>query len=506
MRLKIFLLILVPFCIFPQPNVLDALLQQIKTTYNLVGMTVSVAKNNQIVFTKGYGLRDVARNLTMNDSSQYRIASVSKTITAIALMKLYENGAFSLDDDISQYLGFQLRNPVFPTQVITIRKVLSHTSSLRDGTGYDGFLADSYSQNPPPSLSALLTPAGSYYTGNMFSSSQGPDNNYFTYSNINYGVIGTLIERLSNKRFDIFCRENIFEPIGMNASFNVDDFSSVNNIAVLYRRTGSNWIPQLDNYGGVKPPPRNLSAYVTGSNGLLFAPQGGLRVSGTDLAKILILLKDGGIYNGVRILNDSTVSQMLIPVWAYNGSNGNNYYGIFNTYAFGCHRTTELLPGETLFGHPGEAYGLISDIYFSEVKDYGIVFITNGGQWGYGAYSGWYNVEEQVFTKVLQQLNNLPMDVKETGEVLLPGFSLDQNYPNPFNPATVISYSLVTEGNVTLKIFDILGNEIAVLINEVKEPGKHSIEFNASKLSSGLYFYELRSGEIVISKKMMVVK
>ncbi|MHC1737625.1 MAG: serine hydrolase [Ignavibacteriaceae bacterium] len=508
MKLKIVLFVMMTASLFPQSSVLDSLLQQIKTTYNLVGMTVSVAKNNVIVFSKGYGLRDVPRNLPMNDSTAYRIASISKTITAIALMKLYENGAFSLDDDISQHLGFQLRNPVFPTQVITIRKVLSHTSSLRDGTGYDGFLAASYSQNPQPALSSLLTPAGSYYTSNMFSSSQGPDNHYFTYSNINYGVIGTLIERLSNKRFDIFCRENIFEPMGLNASFNIDDFSSVNNIAVLYRRSGSTWSPQLDNYGGVKPPPRNLFGYIPGTNGLLFAPQGGLRISGTDLAKILILLKDGGIYNGVRILNDTTVSQMLIPAWAYNGSNGNNYYGIFNTYALGCHRTTELLPGETLFGHPGEAYGLISDMYFSELKDYGIVFITNGGQWGNGTYSGWYNVEEQVYTKVLQQINNLPLDVKETGEDLLPGFSLEQNYPNPFNPATVISYGLPVPGHVTLKLFDVLGNEIATLVDEEKNAGSYNYQLSTDnyQLTSGIYFYELRAGKYRSTKKLVLIK
>lgn len=506
MKLKIVLFIMMTACLFPQSNVLDSLLQQIKTTYNLVGMTVSVVKNNGIVFSKGYGLRDVPRNLPMNDSTAFRIASISKTITAIALMKLYENGAFSPDDDISQHLGFQLRNPAFPNQVITIKQVLSHTGSLRDGTGYDGFLSASYSQNPPPALSALLTSGGSYYTSNMFSTSRGPNSNFFSYANINFGVIGTLIERLSGKRFDIFCRENIFEPMGLNASFNIDDFSSVNNIAVLYRRSGSSWSPQLDNYGGVKPPPRNLSAYVTGTNGLLFAPQGGLRISGTDLAKIMLLLKNGGVYNGVRILNDTTVNKILTPVWIYDGSNGDNYYGIFNTYGLGCSRTNALLPNEVLYGHPGEAYGLISDMYFSKNGDYGIVFITNGGQWGYGVYSGWYNVEEQVYTKVLQQINNLPLDVIETGEDLHPGYSLDQNYPNPFNPATVISYSLGAEGNVTLKIFDILGKEVAILTDEVKGAGKHIAEFNASKLSGGIYYYELRSGSFASVRKLVLVK
>jgi len=169
----------------------------------------------------------------------------------------------------------------------------------------------------------------------MFSSSAGPNSDYFSYSNINFGIIGSLIEKLSGKRFDIFCKDNIFDPLGINASYNIDHFNDVNNIAVLYRRSGNSWSPQLDNYGGIKPPPRNLSAYTIGSNGAVFGPQGGLRISGTDLTKIMLILSNGGIYEGIRILNDSTVDKILTPVWIYNGSNGNNYYGIFNAYGFG---------------------------------------------------------------------------------------------------------------------------------------------------------------------------
>jgi hypothetical protein len=85
-------------------------------------------------------------------------------------------------------------------------------------------------------------------------------------------------------------------------------------------------------------------------------------------------------------------------------------------------------------------------------------------------------------------------------------YSLDQNYPNPFNPSTKISYSIKEEGLVTLKVYDILGKEIATLINENKPEGNYEVEFNASALPSGLYIYKIQSGSFSDVKKMLLTK
>ncbi|HZW40033.1 MAG TPA: T9SS type A sorting domain-containing protein [Ignavibacteriaceae bacterium] len=85
-------------------------------------------------------------------------------------------------------------------------------------------------------------------------------------------------------------------------------------------------------------------------------------------------------------------------------------------------------------------------------------------------------------------------------------YSLTQNYPNPFNPTTTISYSLPLSGFTTLKIYDILTNEVATLVNEDKLAGSYVVEFNASNLSSGVYFYNLTSGSYSINKKMILMK
>ena len=95
-------------------------------------------------------------------------------------------------------------------------------------------------------------------------------------------------------------------------------------------------------------------------------------------------------------------------------------------------------------------------------------------------------------------------EVNET--VIADGYRLEQNYPNPFNPSTTISYNLQTGGYVTLKVFDILGNEIVVLVNEEKSAGKHEINFDASSLSSGVYVYSIQTANFVESRKMLLLK
>jgi len=85
-------------------------------------------------------------------------------------------------------------------------------------------------------------------------------------------------------------------------------------------------------------------------------------------------------------------------------------------------------------------------------------------------------------------------------------FTLEQNYPNPFNPNTAISFQLSAISNVTLKVYDILGNEITTLVDMRLNAGKHKVEFDASKLASGVYIYNLTAGSYTDSKKMLLLK
>ncbi len=85
-------------------------------------------------------------------------------------------------------------------------------------------------------------------------------------------------------------------------------------------------------------------------------------------------------------------------------------------------------------------------------------------------------------------------------------YDLSQNYPNPFNPSTTIKFQLPTDGFVTLKVYDILGNEVTTLINEQKPKGRYELNFNASSLASGVYIYKIQTGSFISSKKMILIK
>ena len=113
---------------------------------------------------------------------------------------------------------------------------------------------------------------------------------------------------------------------------------------------------------------------------------------------------------------------------------------------------------------------------------------------------GWYFDDFKV---VIYEF--VPVDVKDIAG-MIEDYSLEQNYPNPFNPGTKIAFQIPESENVSLKIYDVLGNEIVSLFNEKKDPGKYEIDFNASHLSSGIYFYTLRAGAFINTKKMILIK
>jgi CubicO group peptidase (beta-lactamase class C family) len=399
------MLLMVPGALAAQ--VMTTQLNQIRVQRNLVGMAVGVACGNQVLETYYGGLRRIPGSLPINAETYYRVASVSKSFSAAALMLLYDQGLFNLDDDISTALGYTVRNPLYPNTPITYRMVLSHTSSLQDGTGYNGFLTATFNQVPVPPISNLIVPGGPNYTSNMWRLE--PPGSHFAYSNCNYGVIGTLVEALSGVRFDLFVRDNLLLPLGIPGSFNVDHLPDINNLAVLYR----NSVPQTDNFMGVPPAPFNPATYTIGTNGLRFGPQGSLRCRLIDLLTFGQFLLNGGMHNGVQILSEESVNLMLSNQWTFSGNNGDNYFGLFRSWGLGIHRSLGItgsgngdavIPGVPMFGHPGEAFGLLSDLYIDPVTRLVLAFITNGystgGNYAPGITTTFYRVEEQVFRTI----------------------------------------------------------------------------------------------------------
>jgi len=119
---------------------------------------------------------------------------------------------------------------------------------------------------------------------------------------------------------------------------------------------------------------------------------------------------------------------------------------------------------------------------------------------------------ESASTSGVVNINNVQIELfnattnVENENYFVKDFAINQNYPNPFNPSTTINYQIPVSGNVELKVFDILGNEVATLVNQIQNAGTHSVNFDASNLSSGTYIYTIKSGSFFKSNKMMLVK
>jgi CubicO group peptidase (beta-lactamase class C family) len=377
----------------------------IREKYDLMGLSVVTVCDGKISGSFHAGLRDYERRLPVNDSTMFRIASISKLVMTTGLMKLYDRKLFRLDDDVSKYLGFTLRNPNHPDRPITIRMLLSHTSSINEGSGYDGFLTATYNNvSKPPDFSQLLTPGGAFYTEDMWR--KEPPGEYFTYCNANFGLAGTLIEKISGQNFDRFMQDNIFIPLGITGSYIAEGVTDINNLAAIYRNEDGKWAPQTDNFKGNLSAPRDFSGYKTGTNAAVFSPQGGLRISAVELARVMILHLNKGTYEGKRIISKKSIRLMHTPQWTFNGSNGDVEDGRKTSWGLSVSildeaSSTELFNGgSTLMGHGGDAYGLISKFYFDSDSRSGLILITNGifNPLTRGSHSAFYDFEEAVFS------------------------------------------------------------------------------------------------------------
>jgi hypothetical protein len=110
------------------------------------------------------------------------------------------------------------------------------------------------------------------------------------------------------------------------------------------------------------------------------------------------------------------------------------------------------------------------------------------------------------FDNITLSKGEIPTAIEFVNPAFPNSFQLYQNYPNPFNPATIISYSIPINGNVSLKIYDILGREVAILLDENKMRGAYTLEFKPSGFVSGVYFYRIKAGSFIDTKKMMLIE
>lgn len=382
--------------------------------YPLLAAAVGVIKDGRVVFSGAVGCKRPGGD-AVNADTKYRIASISKLVTAVGVWQLIEQGLIDPDADCSGYLGFPLRNPAFPDTPITVRMLLSHTSSIRDG-GIPG----SYNIPAGHHIREFFTPGAPHHNPRGWAPAAEAPGVYFTYCNMNYCLLGTIIENVSGQRFDRYMTAHVFSPMGLTCGFHVGDMPPdvQAQVAPLFRKLnaageadpiGGVWTAQCDDFTAGIPSTVD-AGYPIGTNGSLFGPMGSLRISINELCEIMRMLCGGGSHRGSRILKPETVDRMFTPVWTYDPllKNGDNYGGLMNCYGMGPHIFTNTDMGDRMVvgqdlpfaGHTAEAYGLLGGMGFDRETGNGIVYIVAGTGSDmdeyYGEHSAFYKWEEDL--------------------------------------------------------------------------------------------------------------
>ena len=322
-------------------------LTQLMQDYPVMGLSVAVVKEGKVVHTQALGWKEEGKE-PLETTDLFRIASISKSFTATALLQLVEKKVLFLDDDVSDLIGFRIRNPKFPDTVITLRMLLSHTSSINDQQGY--FTLDAIH----PEKNA--TWQGAY---NAYAPGKG-----YEYCNLNFNLAGAILEKFSGLRFDAYIQKNILKPLGLYGGYDVDQLDK-SRLATLYayQRDSAKFIASPAAYVSKS---EELKTYVPGYSTPIFSPTGGMKISSPDLAKYLLLHMNYGKVGTTRIISTANAKTMQTPL-----STDENY-------GLALWKTDVLLPGVELVGHTGSAYGLYSALFFNPEEKYGFVVISNG--------------------------------------------------------------------------------------------------------------------------------
>lgn len=307
---------------------------------DVVGLELALIQDFNIVYSYTYGKaikRDNSGKYFFTEfnrnSDLWKIASVTKNIIASAIMQLDEKGLLSIYDDANKYLPFELRNPSFPNESITVQMLLSNRSSI---------LNDRYERLDYPGVQYSSTKPGKEYI----------------YSNINYLLLASIIENITKESFDKYIVNNIFKPLGISGYFY--PYNEIKERLIYGKWMANHQLSVCDSYQAYKKIDRNNYRICQDTKSL--DPAGGLIISLPDMVKyIKFCMGESG-----KILKDSTLQRMRLPQ-----SDQSNY-------GLGTIDYSYVIEGENLYGHTGYSYGIYTCMIYSPKRKFGIVVFCNG--------------------------------------------------------------------------------------------------------------------------------
>ena len=318
------------------PKAALSLLQGIEKNSGAACGTLVLSKNGQIFLTWSFG--------GVDEKTCFRIASVTKWVTAIGLMTLYDQGKLDLDRDISSYLGYKVRNPAYPDTPITARMLLSHTSSLSpDASNYHPDWARIGKKGYDPIFNEAVEPGAMY-----------------AYADYNGALFGCLIEAISKQSVQNYLNNKVFKPLGLTAAYSPVFLPAGTACKDLLKKNGRVEISvQKD-----RTRKYNNKADPKGNNGYTV---GKLYIDAASMTKLAQMMLGGGELNGIRILKSNTVKLMESDQKLLADSP----YGLSTVRLYQFDRGT-------WYGHQGRYSGLSSNIYYQRETGITMALIMNG--------------------------------------------------------------------------------------------------------------------------------
>ena len=344
----------------------EARIKALMDSTPVMGLSVAVVKDGKLIYERAFGWKEEGK-MQLSTTDIFRIASISKSFSATSVMQLVEKKKLSLDDDVSDLVGFKVRNPKFPDTIITLRMLLSHTSSINDSEGYFTLDAINPAQNP------------NWEKGyNDYAPGKG-----YQYCNLNYNMTGAIIEKYSGERFDQYVRGHVLAPLGLYGGYNVNELDASSFASIYeYKPDSAKFTLSPAAYA---PRTEEIANYQFGYSTPIFSPTGGMKISAPDLARYMIMHMNYGKSGSVKIISKKSSRIMQTPL-----SSEENY-------GLALWKTDKLINGHELVGHTGSAYGLYSAMFFDPDEKFGIVVISNGCDPAY----------EEGFNRVIRESVNI---------------------------------------------------------------------------------------------------
>jgi CubicO group peptidase (beta-lactamase class C family) len=353
---------------------LDEVIEAERRVQHIPGLAACVVKSGRVVWSKGYGWANIKKRVPMDPGRTVQnIGSVSKTVTATAVMQLWERGKFQLDDDVSELLPFAVRHPSHPGTPITFRLLLTHRSGIADGPAYEPSYACGDPHVPLGKwLKEYLTPGGRSYRKGANFHPWKPGKKH-SYSNVGFGLLGYLVERASGESLPHYTKKNIFQPLGMKKTGWLLSEVDAATHAVPY-------VPARDGPAGGELKAYQKLGLLGGKAerdpaggdyrplclyGFPTYPDGALRTSVNQLARFLLAYVHDGSYGGARVLAADTVRLMLTPQAATTPHQGL------------CWATTRKR-GQRHWGHDGADPGIRTTMSFRASDGVGAIVFVNG--------------------------------------------------------------------------------------------------------------------------------